>query len=865
MNYNDLESIFSTAVSNITGPPDYGTGSDAQFNTGEPRSPLVWLFTPTVNQAYAGSGNSDFFKEGFNIKLRAVVSQNLADSPTTDKQCFTAAKIILDQVIKQIRDTEVLEIENYNLNPVLKIGDGIWTGWDATFVLVNYQDGDCCSLFDELIIPEPEDRCSYFRELCDVYEPATVATDYVPIYDEEQAKYIVQLAPWLKSAVTTTHGELLALKTVGGLTPQRWYRFPFQNKHAIQNTSPVVYNNGDYFGTSTQEYLVVQALTNNSFKVQAHSESYPLDVIHYDITGTLQTEVALNPNNQGAIIRRIDPAKQIDFYYDWRTWVVRDWSGDFGMLYGDPINHVLVSPSVTGIGRVDNPVAAAATYTLAAQSTSAYDATPRINAGSMVSLLLTSSGAQSVLPFGLYSTTPTMSASIGSGATLSCALASTGGVKTVTPSGGANYSENDTITFSGSSTTITRQPSAKLILTNGVPTGVEILDTGAGLSGPVTATINTSTGSGCTLTVVLGYYIASVSGSGGTGYTDQTVITFTGDGYGAAASILVNPYGYRDRLTIDGYTNAFAVSVGKVYNSTTGILTFNNCCFRATLSNQTLRNVDILFGQNSRYVNALNRVEIKQSINTIYISPFSSTSTTFDVYCDKFNNNLVLNTITSAKLQGFSNSTAYKPATNAIAESLRSIGTRGASTQDLIFRRGQYAANSQGPGMNIDGSRLTFEGECFWLVVEMAQSAANASVYVKNCRHKITRDKSALTANYNIAPTETNINMRVVHSGKSQNSRELTSSYIGRIQMMTTPGASVVIRTMTADFSSNSQVVKEFYGQDGVTYEFEHNNATDGFINPGNANLLLTSASHFIAFRYNFSTLRWVYDRGCTV
>lgn len=151
MNYKDLESIFSRAVTNLNAQVAYGTGDEKQFNESKLQSPLVWLFTPTINRDYTVDNGT--FKEVFNIRLRAVYSGKLIDNSDTLTDYFAASKIILDQIIQQIRNTEVLEIANDTVSPLLKIQDQVYTGWEVSFGLVNYQEGDCCELFEELIIP----------------------------------------------------------------------------------------------------------------------------------------------------------------------------------------------------------------------------------------------------------------------------------------------------------------------------------------------------------------------------------------------------------------------------------------------------------------------------------------------------------------------------------------------------------------------------------------------------------------------------------------------------------------------------------------------------------------------------------------
>lgn len=179
MNYNDCISLFEQAVNNLNGKAFFGKGTLKQLNADEGKKyPLVWLITPiTVNNANA---SSEIYREAYNIRLRVVESLRSDDSVDTVSDTYNTTKIIADAVIQQFRDTDVLEVQNYNMTQLFKSGDDIHSGWDITFTLVSYLEPDeCCSLAAPLIIPPdpdpPAPPCFNVQDACDVdiVDPAT--------------------------------------------------------------------------------------------------------------------------------------------------------------------------------------------------------------------------------------------------------------------------------------------------------------------------------------------------------------------------------------------------------------------------------------------------------------------------------------------------------------------------------------------------------------------------------------------------------------------------------------------------------------------------------------------------------------------
>lgn len=125
---------------------------------------------------------------------------------------------------------------------------------------------------------------------------------------------------------TTTYTNLVTNINSGGLVPNTIYRFPYQTRHLIADTSAeyndttVNYDDGTAVKSSftpDTEYLWVRALTNNSIHVEAYSESFPRDIIYYDYSLD-KTEDGL-VDRPGFITYREDPDNDVSAFFDWRN------------------------------------------------------------------------------------------------------------------------------------------------------------------------------------------------------------------------------------------------------------------------------------------------------------------------------------------------------------------------------------------------------------------------------------------------------------------------------------------------------------------------------------------------------------------
>lgn len=112
----------------------------------------------------------------------------------------------------------------------------------------------------------------------------------------------------LAAVVGITCSELKTLAEAAGLTAGQKYRITdFRTRHTILYTTEI--NMGPV------EVLIVTALTAHTLESAAHSESYPQDVIEYELENTVHDPAV----DRGRIIYRRDTRKDISSYEDWRA------------------------------------------------------------------------------------------------------------------------------------------------------------------------------------------------------------------------------------------------------------------------------------------------------------------------------------------------------------------------------------------------------------------------------------------------------------------------------------------------------------------------------------------------------------------
>lgn len=116
--------------------------------------------------------------------------------------------------------------------------------------------------------------------------------------------------------IDKTHAELSAMATGATLVPGQLYRITnFRTYHLIPNTT-------DY-NTGSTEVLIVRALTSSTIDKLAMSESYPQDVIYYELVDS-----STMGGDRGRIYFRHDtaPTKNIAVWEDWRARKYRRWN-----------------------------------------------------------------------------------------------------------------------------------------------------------------------------------------------------------------------------------------------------------------------------------------------------------------------------------------------------------------------------------------------------------------------------------------------------------------------------------------------------------------------------------------------------------
>jgi hypothetical protein len=118
---------------------------------------------------------------------------------------------------------------------------------------------------------------------------------------------------------TITYANLLAAATGGTLIPNQLYRFQYTHNHMICNTTE--------YHTGTPEFLIVRAVTSTRLELRAVSESYPMDIIDYQIQNN-----TIHQTTTGNIIYRKDVVRNIEVWTDWRNTVARRWDDGNGIF-----------------------------------------------------------------------------------------------------------------------------------------------------------------------------------------------------------------------------------------------------------------------------------------------------------------------------------------------------------------------------------------------------------------------------------------------------------------------------------------------------------------------------------------------------
>ncbi len=132
------------------------------------------------------------------------------------------------------------------------------------------------------------------------------------------------------AAIDITYTLLLALRDASSFSPGAMYRITdFQTLHLIPYTT----DRNDTNITIPIEVLIVQAVSVNRLLNRAYSETFPMDIIHYDINNNSWKEL-LATGAKGCITLRIDPDRNIEVGNgDWRNFIVRRWAVDLTLTH----------------------------------------------------------------------------------------------------------------------------------------------------------------------------------------------------------------------------------------------------------------------------------------------------------------------------------------------------------------------------------------------------------------------------------------------------------------------------------------------------------------------------------------------------
>lgn len=152
---------------------------------------------------------------------------------------------------------------------------------------------------------------------------SNVAGGIVPLNADTVVSVDKLPIPAINAPIDKTYAEIAALILSDDLIPNQYYRMTdFQTIHRIPKTSIV------YTSPVTEPLILHAEKTGNSFSVNAFSELYPTDIIHYQFVDRWQLSDAaegFSYTSKGRIFYRKDTIKHIETYYDWRHVMFRRW------------------------------------------------------------------------------------------------------------------------------------------------------------------------------------------------------------------------------------------------------------------------------------------------------------------------------------------------------------------------------------------------------------------------------------------------------------------------------------------------------------------------------------------------------------
>lgn len=221
-----------------------------------------------------------------------------------------------------------------------------------------------------------------------------------------------------------------------------------------------------------------------------------------------------------------------------------------------------------------------------------------------------------------YTAAPTVSLTgAGTGATATAVLETTGSVKSVTiANAGTGYTASATgvLVFSGGSPTT---PATGTITTDGsgVITSVTITNAGAGYkTTPTVSFTGIGSGTGGSLTAILGYAVASVNvTNGGSGYTSGITVGFVGNGTGATATASVE--------TVD------VIEIDKLYS---GVVSTGDYKDVSGLSNPSITE----FSRAWRFSNVIGLAPDSESLHVVVFDALGKITGTAGSLLEKFVN-----------------------------------------------------------------------------------------------------------------------------------------------------------------------------------------------------------------------------------
>jgi len=200
---------------------------------------------------------------------------------------------------------------------------------------------------------------------------------------QQNQTVILGQPPISPEAIDVTYAELLALRDAGEFTPLALYRITdFQTLHLIPNTT----DRNDTYATIPLEVLIVQAASAGRLYNVVCSESFPNDIIHYDIDNSAWKNL-LAAGAKGCITLRIDPKRNIEVGNgDWRNFIVRRWAVDLSS-FGRGTRWLIWNTSVyTGTGT------SGASHAFTAVSTTVYNASTNPNGFKDVRMFIPQNG-----------------------------------------------------------------------------------------------------------------------------------------------------------------------------------------------------------------------------------------------------------------------------------------------------------------------------------------------------------------------------------------------------------------------------------------------------------------------------------------